>query len=59
MQTYTKKEVARILGVSTRTVDRMRLDNRLPAPLPRKSLDTVTAPWLWDKSVIDAIAEAN
>lgn len=59
MNTYNKKQVARKLGVSTNTVGRMVADNRLPDPLPRKSLDTCKSPWLWDASAIDEIAEAN
>lgn len=57
--TYTKKQVAVLLGVSTRTVDRMRVDCRLPDPLPRKSLDRSTSPWLWDAGVIDEIKANN
>lgn len=57
--TYNKKQVAEVLGVSTKTVERMVQDHRLPDPLPRKSLDNSQSAWLWDKSAIDEIAEAN
>ncbi len=54
MRTYTKKEVAGILGVTTKTVENMVADHRLPDPLPLRK-----CPLQWNADAIDQVAEAN
>lgn len=54
MRTYTKKEIAAILVISTKTVENMVADHRLPDPLPLRK-----CPLRWDANAIDQIANAN
>lgn len=54
METYTKKEIAVLLGVSTKTVENMVADHRLPDPLPLRK-----CPLVWNADAIDQIADAN
>jgi len=54
MRTYTKKEIATLLGVSTVTVENMVRDGRLPNPLPLHK-----NPKRWNADAIDQIKAAN
>lgn len=54
MRTYTKKEIAAKLKVTTKTIENMVADHRLPDPLPLRK-----CPLQWDANAIDQIADAN
>ncbi len=64
--TYTKKQVAALLGRSEKTIERWsgqvkgyKPNPLFPRPLHRKPLDGSTAPWLWDAKLIDELVKAQ
>lgn len=54
MKTYTKKEIAGIFDVTTKTIENMVAGHRLPDPLPLRK-----CPLRWNADAIDEIKEAN
>ena len=50
--TLTKGQVAEKLGVSTRTIDRLRALDQFPAPVANPVRKT---PIVWDEAVIEAL----
>lgn len=54
MRTYTKQEIAELIDRSTKTVERMVKDGRLPKPLPLHRYFQN-----WDADAVDELLRAN